>query len=218
MTSTSVVLSKCFFCRACVFWPRRPFLCPRHATNGTRLPLIIIFRCALRSAQPSERPPDGGRAGAAAPSLLAAQTPHGKTLRHHRNCELKQKRSKRFVTGVMTSFRSPPLQTRPFSPPKAPGASPPPAAPLARAESSSSLSSNASLGAANNPAVGKERRRHFEDGLPLWLRPAFCLSSLSSLCLESGPSSLPPFLPLFGPPPDALGLVIVQARPAAPVP
>ncbi|XP_061148939.1 F-BAR domain only protein 2 isoform X7 [Syngnathus typhle] len=42
---------------------------------------------------------------------------------------------------------------RPFSPPKAPGASPPPAAPLARAESSSSLSSNASLSATNTPTV-----------------------------------------------------------------
>ncbi|XP_077441992.1 F-BAR domain only protein 2 [Vanacampus margaritifer] len=42
---------------------------------------------------------------------------------------------------------------RPFSPPKASGASPPPAAPLARAESSSSLSSNASLSAANTPTV-----------------------------------------------------------------
>ncbi|XP_049593267.1 F-BAR domain only protein 2 isoform X3 [Syngnathus scovelli] len=46
---------------------------------------------------------------------------------------------------------------RPFSPPKAPGASPPPAAPLARAESSSSLSSNASLSAANTPTVGTSR-------------------------------------------------------------
>ncbi|XP_061657009.1 F-BAR domain only protein 2 isoform X6 [Syngnathoides biaculeatus] len=46
---------------------------------------------------------------------------------------------------------------RPFSPPKAPGASPPPAAPLARTESSSSLSSNASLSAANTPTVGTSR-------------------------------------------------------------
>ncbi|XP_061148940.1 F-BAR domain only protein 2 isoform X8 [Syngnathus typhle] len=46
---------------------------------------------------------------------------------------------------------------RPFSPPKAPGASPPPAAPLARAESSSSLSSNASLSATNTPTVGTSR-------------------------------------------------------------
>ncbi|XP_077478817.1 F-BAR domain only protein 2 isoform X1 [Stigmatopora argus] len=46
---------------------------------------------------------------------------------------------------------------RPFSPPKAPGASPPPGAPLARAESSSSLSSNASLSAANTPTVGSSR-------------------------------------------------------------
>ncbi|XP_041666477.1 F-BAR domain only protein 2 isoform X6 [Cheilinus undulatus] len=42
---------------------------------------------------------------------------------------------------------------RPFSPPKTSNASPPPSAPLARAESSSSLSSNASLSAANTPTV-----------------------------------------------------------------
>ncbi|XP_030598086.1 F-BAR domain only protein 2 isoform X1 [Archocentrus centrarchus] len=41
---------------------------------------------------------------------------------------------------------------RPFSPPKT--SSPPPTAPLARAESSSSLSSNASLSAGNTPTVG----------------------------------------------------------------
>ncbi|XP_055369571.1 F-BAR domain only protein 2 isoform X14 [Betta splendens] len=43
---------------------------------------------------------------------------------------------------------------RPFSPSKM-SVSPPPTAPLARAESSSSLSSNASLSAANTPTVGK---------------------------------------------------------------
>uniref|UniRef100_A0A3P9JM45 F-BAR domain only protein 2 n=1 Tax=Oryzias latipes TaxID=8090 RepID=A0A3P9JM45_ORYLA len=42
---------------------------------------------------------------------------------------------------------------RPFSPPKTSNGSPPPTAPLARAESSSSLSSNASLSAANTPTV-----------------------------------------------------------------
>lgn len=42
---------------------------------------------------------------------------------------------------------------RPFSPPKMSNASPPPAAPLARAESSSSLSSNTSLSASNTPTV-----------------------------------------------------------------
>uniref|UniRef100_A0A672H8B0 F-BAR domain only protein 2 n=1 Tax=Salarias fasciatus TaxID=181472 RepID=A0A672H8B0_SALFA len=42
---------------------------------------------------------------------------------------------------------------RPFSPPKTSSASPPPTAPLARAESSSSLSSNASLSAGNTPTV-----------------------------------------------------------------
>uniref|UniRef100_A0A8C7XDX2 F-BAR domain only protein 2 n=1 Tax=Oryzias sinensis TaxID=183150 RepID=A0A8C7XDX2_9TELE len=46
---------------------------------------------------------------------------------------------------------------RPFSPPKTSNGSPPPTAPLARAESSSSLSSNASLSAANTPTVGTSR-------------------------------------------------------------
>ncbi|KAL2100343.1 hypothetical protein ACEWY4_004737 [Coilia grayii] len=43
--------------------------------------------------------------------------------------------------------------SRPFSPPKVANCSPPPTAPLARAESSSSLSSNASLSASNTPTV-----------------------------------------------------------------
>ncbi|XP_041093109.1 F-BAR domain only protein 2-like isoform X2 [Polyodon spathula] len=42
---------------------------------------------------------------------------------------------------------------RPFSPPKITNASPPPAAPLARAESTSSISSSTSLTATSNPAV-----------------------------------------------------------------
>uniref|UniRef100_A0A3B3Q7S8 FCH and mu domain containing endocytic adaptor 2 n=1 Tax=Paramormyrops kingsleyae TaxID=1676925 RepID=A0A3B3Q7S8_9TELE len=46
---------------------------------------------------------------------------------------------------------------RPFSPPKISNASPPPTAPLARAESSSSLSSNTSLSAGNTPTVGTSR-------------------------------------------------------------
>ncbi|XP_043096352.1 F-BAR domain only protein 2 isoform X8 [Puntigrus tetrazona] len=46
---------------------------------------------------------------------------------------------------------------RPFSPPKMSSSSPPPAAPLARAESSSSLSSNTSLSASNTPTVGTSR-------------------------------------------------------------
>uniref|UniRef100_A0A8C6L251 F-BAR domain only protein 2 n=1 Tax=Nothobranchius furzeri TaxID=105023 RepID=A0A8C6L251_NOTFU len=48
---------------------------------------------------------------------------------------------------------SPSTSVRPFSPQKATNASPPPTAPLARAESSSSLSSNASLSAGNTPTV-----------------------------------------------------------------
>uniref|UniRef100_A0A8C5VQB6 F-BAR domain only protein 2 n=1 Tax=Microcebus murinus TaxID=30608 RepID=A0A8C5VQB6_MICMU len=46
---------------------------------------------------------------------------------------------------------------RPFSPPVTSNTSPPPAAPLARAESSSSISSSASLSAANTPTIGVSR-------------------------------------------------------------
>uniref|UniRef100_A0A6I8N1L6 F-BAR domain only protein 2 n=1 Tax=Ornithorhynchus anatinus TaxID=9258 RepID=A0A6I8N1L6_ORNAN len=46
---------------------------------------------------------------------------------------------------------------RPFSPPVTSNASPPPAAPLARAESTSSISSSASLSAANTPTIGVSR-------------------------------------------------------------
>ncbi|XP_053303685.1 F-BAR domain only protein 2 isoform X2 [Pleuronectes platessa] len=53
-------------------------------------------------------------------------------------------------TGKLTGINE---IVRPFSPPKMSGASPPPTAPLARAESSSSLSSNASLSAGNTPTV-----------------------------------------------------------------
>ncbi|XP_069370459.1 F-BAR domain only protein 2 isoform X10 [Paralichthys olivaceus] len=57
-------------------------------------------------------------------------------------------------TGKLTGINE---IVRPFSPPKTSDASPPPAAPLARAESSSSLSSNASLSAGNTPTVGTSR-------------------------------------------------------------
>ncbi|XP_056287981.1 F-BAR domain only protein 2 isoform X6 [Pseudoliparis swirei] len=57
-------------------------------------------------------------------------------------------------TGKLTGINE---IVRPFSPPKLSNASPPPAAPLARAESSSSLSSNASLSAGNTPTVGTSR-------------------------------------------------------------
>ncbi|XP_050842450.1 F-BAR domain only protein 2 isoform X2 [Serinus canaria] len=46
---------------------------------------------------------------------------------------------------------------RPFSPPLTSNSSPPPAAPLARAESISSISSSASISAANTPTVGVSR-------------------------------------------------------------
>ncbi|KAH0628035.1 hypothetical protein JD844_008700 [Phrynosoma platyrhinos] len=46
---------------------------------------------------------------------------------------------------------------RPFSPPLTSSSSPPPSVPLARAESSSSISSSASLSAANTPTVGISR-------------------------------------------------------------
>ncbi|TRY96223.1 hypothetical protein DNTS_013743 [Danionella cerebrum] len=58
-------------------------------------------------------------------------------------------------TGKLTGINE---SGRPFSPPKLSNSSPPPAtAPLARAESSSSLSSNASLSASNTPTVGTSR-------------------------------------------------------------
>uniref|UniRef100_A0A3Q4ARJ3 F-BAR domain only protein 2 n=1 Tax=Mola mola TaxID=94237 RepID=A0A3Q4ARJ3_MOLML len=57
-------------------------------------------------------------------------------------------------TGKLTGINE---IVRPFSPPKTSNASPPPSAPLARAESSSSLSSNASLSAGNTPTVGTSR-------------------------------------------------------------
>lgn len=61
------------------------------------------------------------------------------------------------------------LQVRPFSPPKASNASPPLSAPLARAESSSSLSSNTSLSAGNTPTVGRIIffTAHLLENLPL---------------------------------------------------
>uniref|UniRef100_A0A3Q2FBW7 F-BAR domain only protein 2 n=1 Tax=Cyprinodon variegatus TaxID=28743 RepID=A0A3Q2FBW7_CYPVA len=57
-------------------------------------------------------------------------------------------------TGKLTGINE---IVRPFSPPKASNASPPLSAPLARAESSSSLSSNTSLSAGNTPTVGTSR-------------------------------------------------------------
>ncbi|KAM7392549.1 hypothetical protein PAMA_007592 [Pampus argenteus] len=57
-------------------------------------------------------------------------------------------------TGKLTGINE---IVRPFSAPKTANASPPPTAPLARAESSSSLSSNASLSAGNTPTVGTSR-------------------------------------------------------------
>ncbi|XP_036832871.1 F-BAR domain only protein 2 isoform X8 [Oncorhynchus mykiss] len=58
-------------------------------------------------------------------------------------------------TGKLTGINE---IVQPFSPTKMlSNASPPPAAPLARAESSSSLSSTASLSASNTPTVGPER-------------------------------------------------------------
>ncbi|XP_044031285.1 F-BAR domain only protein 2 isoform X8 [Siniperca chuatsi] len=60
----------------------------------------------------------------------------------------------KLATGKLTGINE---IVRPFSPPKTSNASPPPNAPLARAESSSSLSSNASLSAGNTPTVGTSR-------------------------------------------------------------
>ncbi|TRZ16470.1 hypothetical protein HGM15179_010648, partial [Zosterops borbonicus] len=63
-------------------------------------------------------------------------------------------RPKLSSTGKLSGINEIP---RPFSPPLTSNSSPPPAAPLARAESISSISSSASLSAANTPTVGVSR-------------------------------------------------------------
>nr|XP_043868003.1 F-BAR domain only protein 2 isoform X4 [Solea senegalensis] len=84
-------------------------------------------------------------------------------------------------TGKLTGINE---IVRPFSPPKTSNASPPPAAPLARAESSSSLSSNASLSAGNTPTVGAEHNFAHPLYSPepelLSLSPFFLLSQRTS--------------------------------------
>ncbi|XP_064499124.1 F-BAR domain only protein 2 isoform X6 [Pseudopipra pipra] len=60
----------------------------------------------------------------------------------------------KLTTGKLSGINEIP---RPFSPPLTSNSSPPPAAPLARAESISSISSSASLSAANTPTVGVSR-------------------------------------------------------------
>nr|XP_019937889.1 PREDICTED: F-BAR domain only protein 2 isoform X2 [Paralichthys olivaceus] len=84
-------------------------------------------------------------------------------------------------TGKLTGINE---IVRPFSPPKTSDASPPPAAPLARAESSSSLSSNASLSAGNTPTVGAEHTFAHPLSSPepelLSLSPFFLLSQRTS--------------------------------------
>ncbi|XP_054875231.1 F-BAR domain only protein 2 isoform X3 [Amphiprion ocellaris] len=84
-------------------------------------------------------------------------------------------------TGKLTGINE---IVRPFSPPKTSNASPPPTAPLARAESSSSLSSNASLSAGNTPTVGAEHTFTLPLSSPepelLSLSPFFLLSQRTS--------------------------------------
>uniref|UniRef100_A0A3Q1EGI1 F-BAR domain only protein 2 n=1 Tax=Acanthochromis polyacanthus TaxID=80966 RepID=A0A3Q1EGI1_9TELE len=84
-------------------------------------------------------------------------------------------------TGKLTGINE---IVRPFSPPKTSSASPPPTAPLARAESSSSLSSNASLSAGNTPTVGAEHTFTLPLSSPepelLSLSPFFLLSQRTS--------------------------------------
>uniref|UniRef100_A0A8C7Z838 SH3GL interacting endocytic adaptor 1a n=1 Tax=Oryzias sinensis TaxID=183150 RepID=A0A8C7Z838_9TELE len=66
-----------------------------------------------------------------------------------------KKTQKEQITNKRLAFASLTLQNRPFSPPIH-SASPPPIAPLARAESTSSISSTNSLSAATTPTVNKE--------------------------------------------------------------
>ncbi|XP_056287980.1 F-BAR domain only protein 2 isoform X5 [Pseudoliparis swirei] len=92
-------------------------------------------------------------------------------------------------TGKLTGINE---IVRPFSPPKLSNASPPPAAPLARAESSSSLSSNASLSAGNTPTVGAEHTFALPHSSPdpelLPLSPFFLLSQKDDVFVAKLPT------------------------------
>ncbi|XP_068562670.1 F-BAR domain only protein 2 isoform X7 [Cebidichthys violaceus] len=92
-------------------------------------------------------------------------------------------------TGKLTGINE---IVRPFSPPKTSNASPPPAAPLARAESSSSLSSNASLSAGNTPTVGAEHTFALLLSSPepelLSLSPFFLLSQKEDVFIAKLPT------------------------------
>ncbi|XP_068429599.1 F-BAR domain only protein 2 isoform X4 [Clinocottus analis] len=92
-------------------------------------------------------------------------------------------------TGKLTGINE---IVRPFSPPKTSDASPPPAAPLARAESSSSLSSNASLSAGNTPTVGAEHPFALPFSSPepelLSLSPFFLLSQKEDVFIAKLPT------------------------------
>ncbi|XP_034752978.1 F-BAR domain only protein 2 isoform X2 [Etheostoma cragini] len=90
-------------------------------------------------------------------------------------------------TGKLTGINE---IVRPFSPPKTSNASPPPAAPLARAESSSSLSSNASLSAANTPTVGAEHTFALPLSPPALLSPSpfFVLSQKDDVFIAKLPT------------------------------
>ncbi|KAM6901666.1 F-BAR domain only protein 2 isoform 4-T4 [Lycodopsis pacificus] len=92
-------------------------------------------------------------------------------------------------TGKLTGINE---IVRPFTPPKTSGASPPPAAPLARAESSSSLSSNASLSAGNTPTVGAEHTFALLLSSPepelLSLSPFFLLSQKDDVFIAKLPT------------------------------
>ncbi|XP_033502336.1 F-BAR domain only protein 2 isoform X17 [Epinephelus lanceolatus] len=92
-------------------------------------------------------------------------------------------------TGKLTGINE---IVRPFSPPKTSNASPPPAAPLARAESSSSLSSNASLSAGNTPTVGAEHTFALPLSSPepelLSLSPFFLLSQKDDVFIAKLPT------------------------------
>ncbi|XP_054875233.1 F-BAR domain only protein 2 isoform X5 [Amphiprion ocellaris] len=92
-------------------------------------------------------------------------------------------------TGKLTGINE---IVRPFSPPKTSNASPPPTAPLARAESSSSLSSNASLSAGNTPTVGAEHTFTLPLSSPepelLSLSPFFLLSQKDDVFIAKLPT------------------------------
>lgn len=134
---------------------------PQHLTSSNER---NVFFLSYNSTKQTHNPTDNWSLGAPTTTLLQAKAANWKADRNQWDCEFAVlcvcvwchiDFCRQFTFAVLSCGFLFFAQVRPFSPPKMTNASPPPTAPLARAESSSSLSSNASLSAGNTPTVGK---------------------------------------------------------------